>query len=96
MTGAEEIRADGDSKPTEIMFMFSLIKSRCGGPKNLSWSPIFKILILGLYEGIITWKLVFVIRTRSDIFAKGIILVILGDIEQIEILGGSRQGAEQD
>ena len=43
----------------------------------------------------LTWKLVFVIRTRSDIFAKGIILVILGDIEQIEILGSSRQGAEQ-
>lgn len=36
----------------------------------------------------LTWKLVFVIRTGSDIFAKGIILVILGDIEQIEILGG--------
>ena len=44
----------------------------------------------------LTWKLVFVIRTRSDIFSEGIILVILGDIEQIEILGGSRQGAEQD
>ena len=42
----------------------------------------------------LTWKLVFVINTRSDIFAKGIILGILGDIEQIEILGGSRQGAE--
>ena len=42
----------------------------------------------------LTWKLVFVIKTRSDISAKGIILVILGDIEQIEMLGGSRQGAE--
>ena len=44
----------------------------------------------------LTWKLVFVVNTRSDIFAMGIILVILGDIEQIEMLGGSRQGAEQD